>query len=72
MSEERIKELQIFADDFKNKLKKAKERYQQNALKTMESDNEQNKIQSKSYALKNHSHKRARIRNRYVNNIYNI
>lgn len=50
MTEERIKELQEFVDDFKLKLKDAKDRYESNKSKTIEEGEEEEK---KAVNLKN-------------------
>lgn len=72
MSEERIKELQDFAEDFKKKLRLAKEKYEQTLSKTTEIDDSQKKLQSKNYNLINKTHK-IKNKHRYVSNIiYNI
>ncbi len=72
MSEDRIKELQIFVDDFKHKLKQARERYEKNISKTMLAENDQPKSKSKGYNTINNYHKKRKIRHRYVNNIFNV
>jgi hypothetical protein len=67
MSEDRIKELQGFADDFKHRLKQARERYEQKTSKTMIEEKDQKENKSKSNNLLN-SHKKIQFRKRYVNN----
>ena len=55
MSEDRVKELQEFADDFKQRLKEAKERYERTLSKTMDVENEQNTPKTKGYKLINNN-----------------
>ena len=72
MSEDRVKELQEFADDFKQKLKEAKERYERTLSKTMDVENEQNTPKTKGYKLINNNYKKLKNKNRYVNNNFII
>ena len=71
MSEDRIKELQDFAEDFKKKLKYAKERYEQTQSKSLEIEDSPKKLQSNNFNLINKTHK-IKNRHRYVNNIIYI
>ena len=71
MSEDRIKELQDFAEDFKKKLKYAKERYEQTLSKSLEIEDSPKKLQSNNFNLINKTHK-IKNRHRYVNNIIYI
>ena len=57
MSEDRIKELQDFAKDFKKKLKYAKERYEQTLSKSLEIEGSPKKLQSNNFNLINKTHK---------------
>ena len=70
MSENRIKELQDFADDFKQKLKVAKEKYENSLSKSMEDEEYLDNDQSKNYKT-NISPKIIKNKNINVNNIYN-
>ena len=72
MSEDRIKELQIFVDDFKHKLKQARERYEKKISKTMLAENDRPKSKSKGYNSINNDYKKKKFRHRYVNNIFNV
>ena len=71
MSDDRIKELQEFADDFKQKLKDAKERYENSLSKSMEEEEIQKIEQAKYYNLKN-SPKIIKHKHLNVNNILYI
>lgn len=70
MSEDRIKELQEFSDDFKRRLKHAKERYEHSLSKSNELDNSQQKGSSNIYNLINKSHRIIKHKHRYVNYIF--
>ena len=63
MMEDRIKELEDFAEDFKRRLRHAKERYE--LSKSIELSKEQ---KSNNIAI-NKSHRPIKHKNRYVNNI---
>jgi hypothetical protein len=67
MSEDRIKELQDFSDDFKRRLKHAKERYEKSLSKSSELDNSQKKENSNNFNVINKSHRIIKHKNRYVN-----
>ena len=64
MSDDRIKELQEFTDDFKQKLKDAKERYENSLSKSMEYEEIQRQEKSKNY---NNSPKRIKLKHLNVN-----
>ena len=68
MSEDRIKELQGFADDFKHRLKQTRERYEQKNSKTIVEEKDQKENKSKSINLLNSHNKKIKFRKRYVNN----
>ena len=68
MSEYRIKELQGFADDFKHRLKQARERYERKNSKTIVEEKDQKENKSKSINLLNNHNKKIKFRKRYVNN----
>ena len=70
MSEDRIKELQDFSDDFKRRLKHAKERYEHSLSKTNELEKSQKKENSNIFNVINKSHKIIKHKHhRYVNYI---
>ena len=68
MSDDRIKELQDFTDDFKRKLKDAKERYENSLSRSMENKDIQRIRQSK-YNNMNNSPKKIKHKHMNVNNI---
>lgn len=57
MSEDRIKELQDFADDFKKRLRNAKEKYENSLSKSIDLDYSQKRKESDNYNLINKSQK---------------
>ena len=70
MSEDRIKELQNFADDFKRRLRNAKERYEQSPSNSLDLE-ENNKIdQPNNKTLINKSHRKMKHKLKFVNNIF--
>jgi predicted RNase H-like nuclease (RuvC/YqgF family) len=70
MSDDRIKELQDFANDFKRRLKNAKEKYELSLSKSIEIENSQKKEESINYKLINKSQKLNKLRQRYVNKFF--
>ena len=65
MSEDRIKEIRKFTEDFKRKLTLAKERYEQS--KSINIKAQKNK-ESNNFILINKSHRKKKHRKRYVYN----
>ena len=55
MSEDRIKELQDFADDFKKRLRYAKEKYENSLSKSIDLENSKKKEESENHNLINKS-----------------
>ena len=70
MSEEKIKELQDFANDFKRRLKYAKKKYEHSLSKSIEIENNKKKEESINYNLINKSQKLNKNRQRYVNKFF--
>ena len=66
MSEDRIKELQEFSDNFKKRLRHAKERYEQSLSKSNELENSQKKESPKIFNVINKSHRNIKHKHRYV------
>ena len=69
MSETRIKELQNFTEDFKRKLKLAKERFETSPSKSIDLSKEQKKSVLQNSNLLNKSPKVKNNKKIYVNNI---
>jgi hypothetical protein len=66
MSEDRIKELQDFADDFKKRLRYAKEKYENSLSKSIDLENSKKKEESENYNLINKSQRLKKRKQRYV------
>ncbi len=66
MSEDRIKELQGFADDFKKRLRYAKEKYENSLSKSIDLENSKKKEESENYNLINKSQRLKKRKQRYV------
>lgn len=66
MSEDRIKELQDFADDFKKRLRYAKEKYENSLSKSIDLENSKKKEESENYNLINKSQMLKKRKQRYV------
>ena len=66
MSEDRIKELQDFADDFKKRLRYAKEKYENSLSKSIDLENSKKKEESENYNLINKSQRLKKRKKRYV------
>jgi hypothetical protein len=67
MSEDRIKELENFTEDFNRRLRRAKERYEQSKSIELSKDQKNN-----NNIVINKSHRLIKHKNRYVNNIFYI
>ena len=70
MSENRIKELQNFAEDFKRKLSHARERFEHSPNKSIELSKEQKKTELNNSNILNKSLKIRNHKKKYVNNIF--
>lgn len=66
MSEDRIKELQDFADDFKKRLRYAKEKYENSLSKSIDLENSKKKEESENHNLINKSQRLKKRKQRYV------
>lgn len=66
MSEDRIKELQDFADDFKKRLRYAKEKYENSLSKSIDLENSKKKEESENYNLIDKSQRLKKRKQRYV------
>ena len=66
MSEDRIKEIQDFADDFKKRLRYAKEKYENSLSKSIDLENSKKKEESENYNLINKSQRLKKRKQRYV------
>ena len=67
MSEDRIKELENFTEDFNRRLRRAKERYEQSKSIELSKDQKNN-----NNIVINKSHRLIKHKKRYVNNIFYI
>lgn len=70
MSEDRIKELQEFADDFKRRLRNAKEIYEQSSSKSIDLEESNKMEQPNNQILINKSQRIMKQKHKFVNNIF--